>query len=309
MLVTLTREQLAQAGSHDISDALERGGIVYFPESPVPLPSEADLDFLRQKMPAMMKSKNVSYHPETGRIYGLDGDAADIERAQRVLKEHMARVVEFLQRKAPQLTQGWTVGTASFRPLQERGRALSAHASNELIHVDAMAYGATHGDRVLRFFINANNEGEDRVWTTKGTFAELYERYGDVAGVKPAAGKQNRLEENAWDRLRTALVSLLARINPGAKTALDSSPYDRLMRRFHNYMKDTPEFQSTPVGHQEFRFKPYSAWITFTDMVSHACIEGQHAFADTFVVPLASCRLKEQAPYYILKGQTNSRSP
>ncbi len=302
MLFTLTRDQLAKAGRNDISDALERGGIVHFPECPIPLPSQADLDFLRQKMPGMMKSKNVSFHPETEKIYGLEGSAEDVARAQTILKEHMARVIDFMEQKAPQLTQGWTVGTASFRPLQERGRALSAHASNELIHVDAMAYGATHGDRVLRFFVNANDQGEDRVWTTKGTFPELYERYGAIAGVKPAEGRQNRLEESLWDRLRTALVNLLARINPGAKTALDSSPYDRLMRRFHNYMKDTPEFQNTAVGHREFRFKPNSAWITFTDMVSHACIEGQHAFADTFVVPLASCRLKDQAPYYILKG-------
>ena len=303
MLVTFSREQLARAGRNDISDALERGGIVHFPECPIGLPGKAELDFLRQKMPGMMKSKNVSYHPETGKIYGLEGDPADIERAHAILKQHMAEVVAFLQQKAPQLTQGWTVGTASFRPLQERGRALSAHASNELIHVDAMAYGATHGDRVLRFFVNANDKGEDRVWTTKGTFPELYERYGEIAGVKPPAGRQNRLEEGFGDRLRTGLVNLLARLNPGLKTALDSSPYDRLMRRFHNYMKDTPEFQNTPVGHREFRFGPYSAWITFTDMVSHACIEGQHAFADTFVVPLASCRLKDQAPYYILKGQ------
>ncbi|MGH8530246.1 MAG: Kdo hydroxylase family protein [Nevskiales bacterium] len=303
MLVTLTRDQLAQAGRNDISDALERGGIVHFPECPIELPSQADLDFLRQKMPAMMKSKNVSYHPESGRIYGLEGDPADVERAHEILKEHIARVVAFLEQKTPQLTQGWTVGTASFRPLQERGRALSAHASNELIHVDAMAYGATHGDRVLRFFVNANDHGADRVWTTKGTFPELFNRYGTVAGVTPPQGKQNRLEEGFWDKVRTAIVNLLARFNPGAKTALDSSPYDRLMRRFHNYMKDTPEFQNTSVGHQEFRFKPYSAWMTFTDMVSHACIEGQHAFADTFVVPLDSCRLKEVAPYYILKGK------
>ncbi len=303
MLVTFTREQVAKAGRNDISDAVERGGIVYFPECPIELPNEADLDFLRQKMPAMMKSKNVSYHPESGRIYGLQGDATDITRTQNVLKEHMARVVAFLEQKTPQLTQGWTVGTASFRPLQEKGRALSAHASNELIHVDAMAYGATHGDRVLRFFVNTNDQGEDRVWITKGIFPELYERYGAAAGVMPRHGQMNRLDESFWDELRTAIVDLLVVINAGAKTALDSSPYDRLMRRLHNYMKDTPEFQSTPVGHREFRFPPYSAWMTFTDMVSHACIEGQHAFADTFVVPLASCRLKEVAPYYILKGE------
>jgi hypothetical protein len=74
------------------------------------------------------------------------------------------------------------------------------------------------------------------------------------------------------------------------------------MRRFHNYMKDTPAFQSTPEGHQEFRFKPFWAWMVFTDRVSHACLSGQHAFADTFVVRLGSCRLPEKAPINILKS-------
>jgi len=83
---------------------------------------------------------------------------------------------------------------------------------------------------------------------------------------------------------------------------MDSSPYDRAMRRFHNYMKDTPSFQSATEGHREFRFKPFTAWMVFTDMVSHACIEGQHALVDTFVVPLRSCRLPELAPINLLKG-------
>jgi hypothetical protein len=87
---------------------------------------------------------------------------------------------------------------------------------------------------------------------------------------------------------------------PSAKV-LDSSPYDRAMRRFHNYMKDTPAFQSTTEGHREFRFKPFQAWMVFTDRVSHACISGQHAFADTFVIRLGSCRLPEMAPINILK--------
>jgi hypothetical protein len=34
--------------------------------------------------------------------------------------------------------------------------------------------------------------------------------------------------------------------------------------------------------------------------VSHACIAGQHALVDTFLVPLRNCRLA--APYHLLSG-------
>ncbi len=73
------------------------------------------------------------------------------------------------------------------------------------------------------------------------------------------------------------------------------------MRRFHNYMKDTPSFQQLQEGHQEFRFPPFSAWMVFTDTVSHACLSGQFAFIHTCIVPLESCRLPEIAPINLLR--------
>lgn len=85
--------------------------------------------------------------------------------------------------------------------------------------------------------------------------------------------------------------------------ALDSSPYDRAMRRFHNFMKDTPSFQSDPDGRVEMRFPPMSAWMVFTDMVSHACLSGQHCFNYTALIPLEDCRHPERAPFNLLAAQ------
>ena len=299
MLSTFTRDQLAQAGAHDVSDELERGRIVAFPECPIELPSPEDLSFLREEMPKVLKLKNISFHPESGRIVGIKGEKSVIERTESLLKTHGGRVQEFLGRTIPALARDWMIGTSSFRPMQEKGRDLPAHASNELVHVDAGAYGATHGDRILRFFVNVNPV-EERVWITKGAFPELFQRFGGKAGVAQNGG--GHLEEGVLDRVRTATVGAISTVVPPAKL-LDSSPYDRAMRRFHNFMKDTPEFQSTPDGHREFRMKPFWAWMVFTDMVSHAVISGQHAFVDTFVVPLANCRLPEMAPINILKGR------
>ncbi len=298
MLVTYTREQLAAAGPTDLSDALEQGNIVQFPECPLELPSPEDLQFLREQMPRLLSSKNISYHPEADRIYGIRGPREDVERAQRLLKQQNARVQDFLRRHIAPLTRDWLVGTASFRPLQEQGRNLSAHASNERVHVDAGAYGATHGDGILRFFVNVN-PSEDRVWVSKGPFSDLLGRFGREAGLLPAGD----LHEGPLDKLRSAASRVLGAVVPPARL-LDSSPYDRAMRRFHNYMKDTPSFQTLKEGHREFRFKPFSAWMVFTDRVSHACIEGRFAFIDTFVIRLSSFRLPATAPINILRGRT-----
>lgn len=296
MLKTYTPDDLANASTYEIAKALEAGNVVYFPECPIELPSKEDLDFMRQRMPEMLKLKNISYHPESNKVYGIEGPEEEMERARRILSTHKQHVEAFIDQVAPNFSKNWLVGTSTYRPLQEKGRNLSAHASNELIHVDAGAYGATHGDRVFRFFVNVNDQGEDRVWASKGSFKDVYRRFGKQAGIA-----NPDIREGIWDKFRTWLVTQLGRMNPVLKTALDSSPYDRAMRKMHNYMKDTPAFQADPEGHQEFRFPPGSAWMCFTDGVSHACLSGQHSFIDTYVVPLENCCLPEEAPINLLK--------
>ncbi len=66
--------------------------------------------------------------------------------------------------------------------MEEKNRGLNAHAGNELIHIDAGAYGESNGNRVLRFFINVNPQ-MDRVWASKGSFPELLETYGEQADL------------------------------------------------------------------------------------------------------------------------------
>jgi hypothetical protein len=301
MLDTFDDERLQKLQPDELSDSLERGSVVFFPRSPVALPEAEDLEFFRQELPKRLKLKNISFHPEEGRTRGLDSDDAEmVERVNRVLINVSNEIAAFLGKVAPRLTDNWTVGTCSFRPMQERGRNLSAHASNELIHVDAGAYGATHGDRILRFFINVNPV-EDRVWATKGSFPELFAEHGERAELGYRNAGPEYLKTGPLDHLRSGLINLAARGIPVLKV-LDSSPYDRAMRKFHNYMKDTPAFQQQQQGHQEFRFPPFSAWMVYTDMVSHACLSGQHAFIHTSLVRLENCHLPEMAPINIMRN-------
>ena len=300
MIDTFDNDRLKQLSEDELSDSLEQGSVVFFPESPVPLPSEEDLIFIRQELPRLLKLKNISYHPESGKIRGLDSDDEQlVERVNRILISVSDNIASFIHQAAPRLTRNWTVGTCSFRPIEEQGRNLAAHASNELVHVDAGAYGATNGDRILRFFINVNPD-EDRVWSTKGNFPELCQRYAKAADLGCVGSNAGNLSKGPLDHLRTGFINLLALGMPALKV-LDSSPYDREMRKFHNFMKDTPAFQRDSEGHQEFRFPPFSAWMVFTDMVSHASLSGQFAFVHTSIVRLENCHLPELAPINILR--------
>ena len=299
MLEIYDAERLANAAPDEIGDALERGNIIKFAPCPIELAGDDALETLRSELPRQLKKKNISYHPEADKVSGLDDDSPIADLAHEVLSTHRDRVTDFLRTVMPTLATNLRAGTSSFRPLQEKGRNLKPHASNELVHIDAGAYGATNGDRILRFFVNVNPM-EDRVWASKGDFPMLFEKYGKEAGLYDHLTPS--LERGLGGKFRTSLLHGLAKVGLPMATVLDSSPYDRVMRRFHNYMKDTPAFQDNPENHQVFRFEPFSAWMVLTDMVSHASLSGQHALIYTGIVRLEDCRLPELAPFNILRA-------
>lgn len=298
---TVESSALSAPADTSISEALETNHIVFFPKCPIPLPDAATLEYLRAELPSRLKLKNVSYHPEVDRVTGLKADSATTARLTGILKNHLADVSAFLNRHLGHLIAGGTVGTCSFRPIQERGRNLTAHASNELVHLDAGAYGATDGDRILRFFVNCNDH-EDRVWATKGPLQDIVSRFGREAGLVDAQGRLAvSLTKSAPDKAVSGLVRGLARLNPLARV-LDTSPYDRAMRRLHNYMKDADSFKQDNRGYEEIRFPPYSAWMVFTDSVSHASLSGQFALVTTIIVRREHMRQPEYAPFNVLAG-------
>lgn len=284
---------------------LESNHILYFARNPVPLPDPAMLEYLRAELPARLTLKNVSYHPEGGaRLSGLE--TADVrlrERTRAVLHQHMEEVKVFLHRLLPHWDGALRRGKCSFRPIQERGRHLKPHASNELVHVDAGAYGATDGDRIFRFFVNVSDR-EDRVWASKGSLQELLERHGAAAGLLDTSGRlRMRIDKRLPDRAFSLAIGALARLNPLAR-ALDSTPYDRAMRRLHNYMKDSERFKRDERGYEEIRFPPYSAWMVFTDGVSHASLSGQFALVTTLIVARSALHYPQFSPYSLLAARS-----
>lgn len=299
MLEEYDSKRLAAAVPDEIGDALEQGNIIKFTNCPVPLPTAEELETLRNTLPKQLKRKNVSYHPEADRVTGLDDHSEIAGLVYDALSNHRSRVTEFLQTVMPALSENLRAGTCSFRPLEEKGRNLKPHASNELVHIDAGAYGATNGDRILRFFVNVNPE-TDRIWKSKGAFPDLFEQYGREAGLH--GDLTPSLERGVLGRMRTSLLNGIARAGLPLAPMLDSSPYDRVMRKFHNYMKDTPDFQRPDTNDHTFHFEPYTAWMVLTDMVSHASYSGQHALVYTGLIPLRDCRLPELAPFNILRA-------
>jgi len=288
--------EAAATDATEIADELERGNVVQFPEPSLELPDEEDLEFLRSSVEDKLTRKNVTYYPEVGRLRGLENDPDAEERTLDILTDHMERVESFLHEVIPGLMHGVKRHKVDYRPKEEKERDISVRASSELIHVDAGAYWATHGDRILRFFVNINPE-RDRVWWVKGRLPDLAREHRDV--VFPDRNGDASVEPSLWGRLYTGLIDGLAGLIPPAKS-LDTSPYDRAMRRLHNFMKESESFQREEEGKNSVAFAPMSAFMVFTDMVGHACRTGQYAICNTLIIPKENCRHPEWTPYEVL---------
>ncbi|HEX5046136.1 MAG TPA: Kdo hydroxylase family protein [Gammaproteobacteria bacterium] len=286
------------ASPQEIQDAMERAEVVFFDRPPVEMPSEADLEFLRQGLPRELQTKNISYHPESDSIPRFEAAPDVKDRVERILRTHGQRVEQFLRTSTPDFVPGWTLGTTSFRSIEEQGRKLKPRSSNELVHIDAGAYGATNGARILRFFVNIHPT-RDRVWGTKGSFNALMGRHRELWEAAKGGKERVDLAKGPVGSLYTGLIQALSKVYPLFQV-IDSSPYDRSMRRIHNYMKENPAFRDSREGYQEIHFPPMSAWMVFTDGISHSVLTGQHALVTTVLVPLANCRIPELSPFQVL---------
>jgi hypothetical protein len=285
------------ASPTEIEDALERAEVAFFERSPIELPSDEDLDYLRKGLPGALKTKNLSYHPESDSIPRFEAPPDVRRRVENILRTHGRRVETYLRRVLPDYVDGWTVGTTSFRPVEERGRNLKPRSSNELVHIDAGAYGATNGARILRVFVNVHPERE-RIWGTKGSFDALMHRHAELWDAA-ASGSALSLGKSRLDRLYSGLIDGMSKLYPLVKV-VDSSPYDRAMRRIHNHMKEAPSFRDSTEAYMEIHFPPMSAWMVFTDAISHCVLTGQHALVTTLLVPLENCRHPDLSPFRIL---------
>jgi len=241
--------------------SLEEGRVLLFEPGRLPLPDEEDLVFLRDEVGRLLSLKNISYHPHGDFISGLKNEGDAGERVRRILSEYGQRVEGFLGHLLPGFTSGWSPRKVNFRPVQEKGRVIKRHSNNELLHVDAFPAGATHGWRPLRFFTNINPE-EARIWRVAEEFGELYRQFGAAAGIAPPPRLRQGLAERAW----TGSLRALSALNlPQLEVVGDTSPYDRAMRRMHNWMKDSDEFQNAPGRGTELVFEPYYSWCVLTD--------------------------------------------
>jgi hypothetical protein len=269
--------------------ALETGDILYFPTSPPILPEHDQKFLVTQKQAKASFHKNISYRPLEDRLKGIDHENdADRMRVQGIMRGYSQRAIAFMSAFLRRYAESWKIDFASFRPIEESGRRVALHSRNDLLHFDSFPTRPSHGDRLLRIFTNIHPD-RARVWITTDHFETLARQFAHRIGLHRKPGALH-----AWKSMTLRAAARLG------VPVVDRPLYDQFMLRFHHAMKEDAGFQST-CRKDRWEFAAGSTWVVFTDSASHACLSGQFALEQTFIVRRASLVCPEIAPIAVLE--------
>jgi len=273
--------------------ALEAGGVLYFPQTPVPIPP-ADLEvLLGQQQTGSRLHKNIAYKPNRDELTGVDAKSSPagvVEQVRQVMRRYSNSVEDFLATFLAPYQKRWVLDYASYRPVEEQGRDLATRKRNDLLHTDAFPTRPTKGWRILRFFHNIHPT-RTRDWVTGAPFREVVGNF--TPGKLPVPQPDGALARAGKSLAQaTGLVGLV----PQWKR----TPYDEFMMQLHNAMKEDSEFQGV-CTREYFQFAPGSSWMVYTETVPHAVLAGQYALEQTFLVDPAAMVTPESAPLRVLE--------
>ncbi len=272
--------------------ALEEGEILFFRQTPFPIPEAHKRFLLNVRQPNTAHHKNISYKPGRNRVLGFARGTADEATLVGIMHDYSQAVCNFVNALLLPYAGNWQLDYASFRPIEEEGRDLPVSKRNDLLHVDSFPTRPSNGNRILRVFTNLN-PAESRIWLTSEPFQVWAERYGDSAGLPQIAAHSR---SPAHQMLRRAV-----RLGQALGVPLtDRPPYDEFMLRFHHFMKNNSSFQKD-CPKSRWEFPPGATWLVFTDMVPHAVLSGRFALEQTFFVSRNALLSPEKAPYRVLE--------
>ncbi len=260
--------------------ALEAGKVLYFPDLPFRLePGEERLLTPEALAP---KSRNVSLD-QRGRLKGAAGDADARAAAGRMIGRFRDQARALIESLLPKYKDVLRLAPTSFRPKAVAVREQSWRADDRRMHVDAFPTRPTRGERILRLFVNVNPDGVPRVWRLGEPFEAMAEKM--LPRARPYV---------AW---RAALLHAIH------VTKSRRGEYDHLMLQLHDHMKGDETYQKE-VDQTTMEFPPGSAWICFSDQVSHGVLAGQYMMEQTFHLPTREQYDPAASPLGILRRMT-----
>lgn len=267
----------------EITKQLEEGNIVLLPNLKFDLNGDENNLFTDDIVDG--SRKNVSFNPENKQVKGILNTNKYYTTISNMLDRYSSLSTLLIKNLCPAYNNNLSIGKTSFRPVEAKGRvADSVRKDDRLLHIDAFPSQPVQEKRILRVFTNINPNQQPRVWNVGHKMPVVKDIFcGRIRGQYP---------------LESQLLKIL-HITKSKRTK-----YDHAMLQMHNTMKaDLKWQQSSPRAMH--KFPAGSTWIVYTDMVSHAALEGRYLLEQTFYPSVKSMLMPELSPQMVLAKYYN----
>ena len=264
----------------DLRSALERDGLVVLQTSPFELTDE-DVQLVQRRWNDG-RSKNSSYNPHTGVVYGIGGAGDSARGLGQLMARYSAWAIALIERHFADYAESLEVGRTSLRHRSVRDDPpLSLRKDDRSLHLDAFTSQPVAGRRILRLFCNIDPSRADREWAiADGGFEDFAIRF---------RGRARRLYPGEATFLRGLSLTKCRRTD-----------YDQIMLGMHDAAKRDHDYQTNAA--RRYVSFPYGAtWLAFTDQTPHAAVSGHCALEQTFYVPVESLADPVSSPLRILE--------
>lgn len=270
----------------DLRLALERDGLVVLETRPFQL-TDDDLQLVQHRW-SDGRSKNSSYNPRTGAVYGVGHPAQSAQDLGQLMGRYSAWAIDLVETHFPAYAESLELGRTSLRHRSVRDDPpLSLRKDDRSLHLDAFTSQPVAGRRILRLFCNIDPSGADREWAiAEGGFEDFARRFKSKA----------------------------RRLYPGESAVLHGlsltksrrTDYDQIMLGMHDAAKRDRDYQSQ-AQRRYVSFPQGTTWLVFTDQTPHAAVSGHCALEQTFYVPVESLADPASSPLRILERLWGAR--
>ncbi|MBV9997396.1 MAG: Kdo hydroxylase family protein [Caulobacteraceae bacterium] len=263
----------------DLGPRLEREGLLRIESATFRL-TEPERALAGEERDAS-RAKNISYHPQTGGIDGVDADPGRIETLRGLMARYAAWSRALVDERLPAYAARLEVGRTSLRLRAVEAEPRSWRKDDRRLHVDAFTSQPVGGRRILRVFSNIDPAGRPRRWAVGEAFEDHARRFRG--------------------RLRRRLLPGEAALLEGLRlTKARRTHYDQLMLGLHDAAKRDEVYQ-TSAPRRILDFPAGATWVVFTDQTPHAALSGRGAMEQTFYLPVQALHDQAASPLRILE--------
>ena len=272
-------EWTGRESKDEVIQALEQGGVLYFPNMPFALSAQEQL-LLRADL-RDPQARNIS-QPARGVVKGAIATPEEDALLNSMMRRYRHQALQLVNDMFPRYSAHLRMEPTSFRPTEVESRVQSWRADDRRLHVDAFPSRPNRGERILRVFSNLNPE-QPRIWRVGESFEAMAEQFLPL--IPPFRSWEARL-------LRSLRITKSLR-----------SEYDHMMLQLHDHMKRDARYQQE-APRTVAAFAPGSTWVCFSDQTLHAVDSGQFMMEQTFFLPAQHQYRPEQSPLGILTRMT-----